>query len=119
MAAAGEDDLICDFAEIYHIYDWRKIPIKLAATLAVGLPNSSRSKMALSGLPCEMDTLLLAAIADRLSLLVWAKTKDAQKGRNRPQMITEGLLRGAEKKDIEAFADVDSFEAARKRFLKE
>ena len=119
MVATGEDDLICDFAEVYHVYDWRSIPVKLAATLAAGLPDNSRSMKRLTGLPCGMDTLLLAAIADRLSLLVWAKTKDAQKGRKKPQMITEGLLKKSEKKDIESFSDVDSFEAARRRFFKE
>lgn len=119
MVATGEDDLICDFAEVYHVYDWRSIPVKLAATLAAGLPDNSRSIGRLVGLPCGMDTLLLAAIADRLSLLVWSKTKNAQKGRKRPQMITEGLLKKSEKKDIESFSDVDSFEAARRRFFKE
>lgn len=119
MVAAGEDDLICDLAEVYHIYDWRSIPVKLAATLAAGLPDNSRSIRRLTGLPCGMDTLLLAAIADRLSLLVWSKTKNAQKGRKRPQMITEGLLKKSGKKDIEAFNDVDAFEAARRRFFKE
>ena len=119
MVATGEDDLICDLAEVYHIYDWRSIPVKLAATLAAGLPDNSRSMKRLTGLPCGMDTLLLAAIADRLSLLVCAKTKDAQKGRKKPQMITEGLLKKSEKKDIESFSDVDSFEAARRRFFKE
>lgn len=119
MVASGEDDLICDFAETYRIYDWRSIPVKLAATLAAGLPDNSRSIRRLTGLPCGMDTLLLAAIADRLSLLVWSKTKDAQKGRKRPQMITEGILKKSEKKDIESFSDVDSFEAARRRFFKE
>ena len=119
MVATDEDDLICDFAEVYHVYDWRSIPVKLAATLAAGLPDNSRSIGRLVGLPCGMDTLLLAAIADRLSLLVWSKTKDAQKGRKRPQMITDGLLKKSDKKDIEAFSDVDSFEAARRRFFKE
>lgn len=119
MVATGEDDLICDFAEVYHIYDWRRIPVKLAATLAAGLPDNSRSIKRLTGLPCGMNTLLLAAIADRLSLLVWSKTKDAQKGRKRPQMITEGLLKKTENKNIESFSDVDSFEAARRRFFKE
>lgn len=119
MVSAGEDKLTCDFAEIYHIYDWRSIPVKLAATLAAGLPDNSRSIRALAGLPCGLNTLLLAAIADRLSLLVWTKTKDAQKGRNKPQMITEGLLKKTEKKNIEAFSDIDSFEAARRKFFKE
>ena len=119
MVATGEDDLVCDFAEVYRIYDWRSISVRLAATLAAGLPDDSRSIRRLIGLPCGMDTLLLAAIADRLSLLVWAKTKDAQKGRKKPQMITEGLLKKTDKKDIESFGDIDSFEAARRRFFKE
>ena len=34
-------------------------------------------------------------------------------------MITDGLLKKSDKKDIEAFSDVDSFEAARRRFFKE
>jgi len=119
MVAAGEEDLICDFAEVYHILDWRGVPVKLAATLAAGLPEKSRSIRRLTGQKCSMETLLLAAITDRLSLLVWAKTKDAQKGRNRPQMITDSLLVNTEKKNIEAFADVNSFEAARQRFFGE
>ena len=119
MAATGEDDLICDFAETYGIYDWRKLPVKTAATLAAGLPEYSRRMKRLSGMPCSMDTLLLAAAVDRLSLLVWAKTKNAQKGTKKPHMITDGLLKKTEKKEIEAFADFNAFEAARSKFIKE
>ena len=119
MAAGGEDDLICDFAETYHIYDWRKISVKLAATLAAGLPTNSRSIRRLTGLPCSMDTVLLAAAVDRLSLLFWAKTKDGKRGKNPPKQIAESLITKSKEKDIEAFSDVDAFEAARRRLLKE
>lgn len=112
--------MICDFAEVYHVYDWRALPVKTAATLAAGLPEHSRSIKRLIGQPCDLKTLLLAAIVDRLSLLVWAKTKDGQKGRKRPEMLLKNLLKDEAKiSEFETFADVDAFEAARQRYFKE
>lgn len=35
MLNLSEDALICDFAETYHIYDYRSLPLRLVATLAV------------------------------------------------------------------------------------
>ncbi|RTE50388.1 DUF5361 domain-containing protein [Actinobaculum sp. 352] len=35
----------------------------------------------------DMDAQLLAHIADHVAWLVWAKTADGQKGRNRPKPI--------------------------------
>ena len=34
---------------------------------------------------------MLASAIDRLSLLVWANTEDARKGKNKPQMLVELL----------------------------
>lgn len=34
-----------------------------------------------------LDSHLLAEVVDRLGLLLWAKTKDGQKGRNRPKPV--------------------------------
>ena len=121
MVVSGEDNLICDFAEYYHVYNWRALPIKTAATLAAGLPDRSRSFRAVTGLPCDIDTLLLAAAVDRLSLIWWSKTKDAEKGRNKPEMLTDRLMGKSEAKntDLATFADADTFEAARAKFFKE
>ena len=49
MVASDEDALICDFAETYHILDYKALPLKLRATLASGLRDSSRSKLILHG----------------------------------------------------------------------
>ncbi|WP_246880451.1 DUF5361 domain-containing protein [Sporosarcina sp. 6E9] len=38
-----------------------------------------------------MDTLLLAGMSDRLSTLLWFKTEDGQKGKNRPASIIDML----------------------------
>ena len=44
MAARDEDALVCDMAETYHIFDYRALPLFLAARLACGLREDSRSK---------------------------------------------------------------------------
>ena len=49
MAAGGGDELICDFAEYYNVLDWRALPLPLAAVLAAGLPEGSRSVRRLAG----------------------------------------------------------------------
>ena len=84
MVAADEDSLICDFAETYHIYQWRGLAVKYAAVLAFGLSENSRIKMALTKRKVTLDTMLMASAVDALNLLVWMQTKDAQKHRNQP-----------------------------------
>lgn len=41
MVALGEDSLICDFAQFYHM-DYRELSLEYAAVLAHGLPADSR-----------------------------------------------------------------------------
>lgn len=69
-----------------------------------------------------MDTLLLALIADRLALLQWMKTKDAEKGRNKPESLFKILYHeeSTEKDDdAETFTDIADFEKRRQEILKE
>lgn len=110
MIAADRDALICDLAETYGILDYRALPARLLATLAVGLRADSRIKMLLGGVKAPADTLLAAAMVDRLSLLVWARTKDAPKGRNRPRSILSEIC--GENRDSVAFPTAQAFEAA-------
>ena len=108
MIAADEDALICDFAETYHIYDMRKMSVPYIATLATGLKNNSRIMMSVNGLKVELNTLLLAHIADNTAINTWFKTKDAQYGNNRPPSMIKTLTR----KDSEIareFVDGDDF----------
>lgn len=116
MIAADEDALICDFAETYHVYDYRRLPLRYAATLASGLRANSRIKMKKAGLRMPMDTLLNAAAVDALNFLVWSKSKDGAKGRNRPASIFAKLMND-EKNDVMAFDSGAAFEAARERIL--
>lgn len=118
MTATDEDALICDFAEVYHIYDYRKLPLRYAAVLACGLREDSRIKMAVSGASVSTDMLMKAIMADALNLLVWSKTKDAQKNRNRPKSIVD-MVTQKKTSDLEAFRTVEEFEQRRRELLNE
>lgn len=117
MIDADEDALICDFAEVYHILDYRALPPRTAAVLSCGLGDESRIMTKLSGHPARVDHLLLATIADALTTLVWFKTKDGQKGKNRPKSFVEALT-GKKNTDAVSFATAEAFEQARERIRK-
>lgn len=116
MLSFDEDALVCDLAETYHVYDWRSLPLRTAATLASGLGVTSRIKTKMGGLSVPLDLLIEAGIQDRLSLLVWAKTKDAQHGRNRPAMLTDELLDRKDEDGV-SFASGEDFERFRAGFI--
>ncbi len=91
MIRTDEDDLICDLAETYQIYDYKQLPLKTVAVFSYGLRENSRIKMKMSQNNATFDTMLLAGINDRLSQLIWFKTEDGQKRKNRPQSIVDVL----------------------------
>lgn len=119
MAARFPDELTCDMAETYHVLDWRALGLPLAATLAAGLRENSRTRMALAGSVSTVDTLLLGAAVDALHLLVWAKTKDGQKGRSRPEPVVNRLLGVLGQRQATGFSCAADYEAARARILGE
>lgn len=118
MIVIDEDALICDFAETYHIYDFRAIPARLASTLACGLRDNSRIKMAVAGSKTPVDTLLLAMIADAGRISLWQKTSDGVKGRNKPKSILS-IITGEteEKKTGKGFETPEEFMAWRDSML--
>ena len=96
--------------------DYKALPVHLTAALFAGLKADSRIKMRLSGMTVPLDLVLSAAAVDRLSLLVWAQSEDAEKGRNRPDSLVSELLgEGKRGGDICAFSSGDEFDAARKK----
>lgn len=118
MITADEEALICDFAETYGIYDYRKLPLKTAAILASGLRDNSRIKIKLSGLNAAPETILNAAITDRTGMLVWMQSKDGANNRNRPASILDKILNPEkEKEDVTTFATGQDFEDEWNRLL--
>ena len=70
MIDENESDLICDLAEFYHIYDYRSHSPQLIATLLTGLRDESRIMQKICGVKASQINLLLAHIADKLSILI-------------------------------------------------
>lgn len=119
MVNIDEDALICDLAETYQIYDYKQLPPSRIAVFAIGLKNDSRIKMKITGQKAPLDTLLLAGISDRLSVLVWFQTEDGQKGKNRPAALVDFLTSGEKQqsKDVVVFNSGEDFTETRKRLI--
>lgn len=111
MIAIGEDELICDLAETYQIYDYKKLPARKAAVFASGLRNNSRIKMKMSGCDTPLETMIQASIADRIGLLVWMQSEDGHKKRNRPESILKLILGNLDtESSAEVFVSGEEFE---------
>lgn len=115
MLAYDREALICDLAETYHILDYKSVPVEVLSILAAGLRDDSRIKVKMSGSKISLDRLLMARMVDSLALLVWSKTEDAQKGRNKPKMITELLTAEPKEEAVKTYSTPDEFESAWKK----
>lgn len=113
--ASDRDALACDMAETYGVLNMRSLPVPLLATLAAGLGEDSRSRRELSGTPISVNTLLLAAIVDRLSVIYAALTG------TKPVNSMVQALTGSGEPDgpLMTFDSGEDFFAARERILKE
>ena len=113
MIATDEAALRCDFAETYHVLDYRALPARQAALFACGLPPGSRIMRKLSGVSATPEQLLLAVIADAVRILAWQNTKDGLEGRNIPVSILDQLRNGGEPAESVGFDSPEEFEAWR------
>lgn len=76
--------------------------------------------MALANINITTDQMLLAEIVDGMNLLLWTKTKDATKGRNKPKSLLQSLLKNQENKDeYEVFKDGKEFERMKELIIKQ
>lgn len=118
MVADGEDELICDFAQFYHVLSWRALPLSLAAVLAAGLPADARCKLRMSGLTEPLNTVLLARLSDQAETWLWAHS-DKHKRAQKPVFILDTLLRREqEKPPIHVFRTGEEFRAAYQSWIR-
>lgn len=110
MISLDRDALICDLAETYQIYEMRSLPLQTVATLAAGLRDDSRIKLLASGSPAKQDTILLAAIADRIEAFRYGFSKEKM-----PVSLVEVLFGQSKEKEMQLFNSGDDFEAALKK----
>lgn len=79
MIRDDEDALVCDFAEYYGIYNYKGLPLRTVATLAVGLRADSRTIGRIVGVKQQpMVGITLVQILDTINQLAWSisGTKD-------------------------------------------
>lgn len=105
-----EDEMICDLAETYHLFNYQEYPPEMVGTLVFGLRKDSRVKMKLSGDKITTTEWLLARIADELRDQSWARSKDGEKGRNRPKHILDQLLGLNKREQYATFETMEEFE---------
>lgn len=118
MLAVDETALICDFAQYYGVLNYRTLPVPLAAALAAGLDEDSRSCRKQSETTSPVNTMLLAGIFDRLSTIGWLQTKDGQNGRNHPKSILSILTGNSqEETEFSGFDTPEEYEAAKTSIL--
>lgn len=84
-----EDEMICDLAQVYGVYDWRTIPPANAAIMALGLPDSSRVKLKISGKQFSFECWLQMQICDRLNWLQWSRSRAHELGYPPPLPLEE------------------------------
>jgi hypothetical protein len=88
----------------------------LIATLAVGLPESSRVKRKYSGIELTTDQMLLALISDALLVANWQRA--GGKKSRKPQSVFQKLTRPERKKDeLMSFKSAEDFERWHKEKL--
>lgn len=118
MIRLDEDALICDLAETYQIFDYRRVPVPLLGTLAAGLGPDARIRQKASGVTAGQNTILLAQIFDVVNLLLWTKTKDAERGRNRPKLVSDKYFINENEDDYAAMT-IDEFRSWHKAHFEE
>lgn len=84
--------MICDLAETYQIYDYRRVPGRLLGILVAGLGADTRIGRKINGVRGDVADVLLAQILDGVRFLCWAQTQDGRKGRHRPQSIASDFF---------------------------
>lgn len=110
--------MICDLAEVYHIYDYRGVPGRLLGALVVGLGVNSRIYQRITGQLVPTDTLMQALIIDELRRIVYLL--DGNKNKKYPEPMAERLLEHEEpEREYITFDTPEEFEKARAALLGE
>lgn len=117
MYARNPDALTCDMAETYGIFDLKGVPVQLLATLAVGLRDDSRIKMAMTKTPVRDEIVLLAMIADCIRWIQWSLTESAMSGGKPPGSILDYYLGIDREERISGYSTPEEFEEARRRIM--
>ena len=116
MIAIDENALICDLAETYNIYDYKRVPGRLLGILAAGLGENTRIGKKVNGVKGTVTEVLLAQILDGVRFLCWAQTEDGRKGKHRPKSVASEFFVSEDKNKAKTMT-IDDFEKIRKKII--
>ncbi|MDT3393469.1 MAG: DUF5361 domain-containing protein [Bacillota bacterium] len=120
MIKLDEDALISDLAETYQIYDYQQLPLTTVAAFSCNLRNDSRIKLKMNQQAVPINTQVLMGILDAVNLLLWSRSKDAERGAKRPQSILDAVMGNQKKQVADSAVTFDSgedFERIRNRLI--
>lgn len=101
-------------AETYGILDYKEVRPSVVATLAVGLPESSRIKRKYSGINLTLEQMLLAMLVDGVNISIWQRA--GGKKSKKPMSIFKKLTEKEKPKDeLMSFRTPEEYEAWMKR----
>lgn len=116
MIAMDKNALICDLAETYNIYDYKRVPGRLLGILAAGLGENTRIGKKINGVRGTVTEVLLAQILDGVRWLCWAQTEDGRKGRHQPKSVASEFFVSEDKEKTKTVT-IDSFEKIREKIM--
>lgn len=111
MLALDEDAVICDFAETYHVLDVWALPVPLMAALASGLREDSRIKLKMAGIEPIPAQMILAKVADEVTLFRWGFMADTDDKRE-PVLVSGLMSPEPDENKVKGFDSGEDFLAA-------
>lgn len=102
---------MCDFAEYYQIYDYKALPVRYVATLAVGLRSDSRVKGELLEIEQPPVGITLVQVFDAIQNLAYAVAG----GKEEPRSLLNAYMTG--EKESNGYSTGAEFERAKKAIL--
>ena len=117
MIHEDKSSWICDMAETYNIYDYKRVPARQLGILSAGLREDSRIRQKLEGIKADPDTIIMARIYDVVNTILWTKTKDAEKGKNQPKSFAQRFIDSGEPEPA-YYANGAEFEKAKVEIIK-
>ena len=112
MYASYRDELICDMAETYHVYDLRALPVETLATLAAGLRENSRVKMKMAGIKYFPAEIVLPHFFD-----AYITANTPKEDRYKLKLLTDRMVVKQAARNNMAFKSGADFMAAREKLM--
>ena len=101
-------------AETYGIYDYKEKKPSLIATLAMGLPESSRVKRKYSGVNLTIEQMLLAMLVDGVNISIWQRS-GGKKSRKPVSIFKKMTEKEKPKDELMSFRSPEEYEAWMRR----